>query len=84
MDTREPKSDRRSYEELERVVAEQARRIVELEKRVEELLRAGKRQAAPFRKEEPTAALGKAPRREKKKPGRKPGEAYGEHRRGEE
>jgi transposase len=84
MDAREPRPDRPSYEELERIVGEQARRIAELEKRVEELLRAGKRQAAPFRKEESGEQLGKAKRRQKKKPGRKAGEAYGEHRRGEE
>ena len=88
MDAREPTPDRPSYEELERIVAEQSRvieqqacRIERLEKRVEELTRAGKRQAAPFRKEESSEPLGKAKRRQKKKPGRKSGEAYGEHRR---
>lgn len=82
----ESPSDRPSYEELERIVAEQARRIAELEKLLEEALRAGKRQAAPFRKEEPTEPLGKAKRRkkEKKQPGRKSGEEHGEHRRREE
>lgn len=84
MDARELKPDRPSYEELERVVAEQARRIAELEKRIEELTRAGKRQAAPFRKEASAEPLKKAKRRVKKKPGRKPGDAYGEHRRREE
>jgi len=83
MDAREPTPDRPSYEDLERIVAEQSRRIEQLEKRIEELTRAGKRQAAPFRKEAPTGQLGKAKRREKKQPGRKRGEEHGEHRRRE-
>lgn len=84
MDAREPTADRPSYEELERLVAEQAKRIEQLEKRIEELTRAGKRQAAPFRKEELAGPLTKAKRREKKKPGRKAGDEHGTHRRREE
>lgn len=76
---------------LRRIVAEQARRLEEqpgrverLPKRIEELTRAGKRQAAPFRKEEPEGPLRRAQRREKNEPRRKPGGEHGEHRRREE
>lgn len=46
-------------------------RIAELERLLEDSRRAGKRQAAPFRKGEPTD--------EAKRPGRKSGEAHGRH-----
>jgi transposase len=46
-------------------------RIAELERLVEESRRAGKRQAAPFRKGEPSD--------EPKRPGRKTGDAHGRH-----
>lgn len=45
-------------------------RIVDLEARLEEAQRAGKRQAAPFSKG--------APKRHPRRPGRKPGSAYGQ------
>jgi len=45
--------------------------IEELEKKLQEALRASKRQAAPFSKS--------APKEHPEKPGRKPGAAYGEH-----
>ena len=48
-------------------------RVRDLVAKVEELRRAGKRQAAPFSKDRPTPN----PRR----PGRKPGQAYGRHAR---
>lgn len=55
--------------ELRRRVAEQERRIAQLDKIIEDLRRGGKRQAAPFSKGEP--------KREPKTPGRKPAERYG-------
>jgi transposase len=68
---------RKAREECARCV-ELGRRIVALEEQVaglstalEEARRAGKRQAAPFRKKRPVA--------EPKKPGRKPGDAHGKH-----
>lgn len=54
---------------LVEIVAGQQRRIEELERRIDEQRRRGKRQAAPFSKGEPKAQ----PRR----PGRKPGSEYG-------
>jgi transposase len=62
--------------EVERLTDENQRlkaRVGELLARVEALRRAGKRQAAPFSKDQPTPN----PRR----PGRKPGVAYGQHAR---
>lgn len=56
--------------ELRRRVAEQERRIAQLEKVIEDLRRGGKRQAAPFSKG--------APKSKPKTPGRKPAERYGE------
>jgi len=56
--------------DLRRRVAEQERRIAQLEKIIEELRRGGKRQAAPFSKGEPKS--------DPQKPGRKPAEKYGE------
>jgi len=58
---------------LEREVAELKARVAQLEALLEQALRAGKRQAAPFSK--------RAPKKAPKKPGRKPGEEYGEHHR---
>lgn len=67
-------------EELTQEVEQLLREIDRLKKQVESLSaaleetrRAGKRQAAPFRK--------KAPKPNPQKPGRKPGENYGEHHR---
>jgi transposase len=57
-------------DELLRRVAEQEKRIVRLEKLIEELQRKGKRQAGPFSKGEPKA--------DPKPPGRKRGEQYGQ------
>ena len=66
----------RTYEELleenaqlRALIAQQAQRIEELERLVEELRRTGKRQAAPFSRG--------APKSKPKKPGRKPGKKYG-------
>src|SRR5437660_778812 len=52
-------------------VAELRAQVAELTRRLEEALRAGKRQAAPFRKGPPKAKA--------KTPGRKAGEAHGTH-----
>lgn len=82
MDARGPETDCPNCKRLEREVAELREEVERLKKLLEEALRAGKRQAAPFRKEEPTEPLGKAKRR--KKPGRKAGDEHGEHRRREE
>jgi transposase len=60
-----------TIETLNVTVAVQAARIVELEEKLGESRRAGKRQAAPFSKGDP------AP--EPKAPGRKPGAACGRH-----
>jgi transposase len=54
---------------LRRQIAEQQRRIEQLEKLIEELRRGGKRQAAPFSKGEPKS--------DPQPPGRKPGQEYG-------
>jgi len=64
---------RARVEELERMVRALQEQVQVLTTALEEARRAGKRQAAPFRK----------PKRvkEPKKPGRKPGERYGEHAR---
>ena len=51
------------------IVVGQQQRIEELERRIDEQRRRGKRQAAPFSKGEPKA--------KPKPPGRKPGAAYG-------
>lgn len=59
----------RLVERQQRQVEQQQRRIGELEKLIEELHRRGKRQAAPFSKG--------APKDSPKRPGRKPGAAYG-------
>jgi len=56
--------------ELRLRVAEQERRIAQLENIIEELRRAGKRQAGPFSKGEPKS--------DPQTPGRKPGEKYGQ------
>src|SRR5215203_552383 len=55
--------------ELRRRIAEQDRRIAQLEKIIEELRRGGKRQAAPFSKGEPKS--------DPQRPGRKPADRYG-------
>lgn len=62
-------------EERDRRISELESRVKELERKLEEALRAPKRQAAPFSKGEPKA--------NPKRPGRKPGAAYGRvaHRR---
>jgi transposase len=60
-------------EELQREINRLKQQIDSLTAALEEVRRAGKRQAAPFRK--------KAPKANPKKPGRKPGEGYGEHQR---
>jgi transposase len=57
--------------ELARQVAELKGQVVELTRKLEEALRAGKRQAAPFRKG--------PPKPQPKTPGRKSGEAHGAH-----
>jgi transposase len=57
---------------LEKRVAELERQVAHLTALLEESRRAGKRQAAPFRK---------PPKAKPKKPGRKPGGEYGEHHR---
>ena len=59
--------------ELNATVAELTRQVAKLTAALEEARRAGKRQAAPFRKK---------PKSQKpKKPGRKPGDQYGKHAR---
>lgn len=55
----------------EREIEELKKRVAELEKRLDKKERAGKRQAAPFAKGEPTP--------KPKKPGRKAGEQHGQH-----
>lgn len=57
--------------ELSKQVAELAARVAELTRKLDEAVRAGKRQAAPFRKGPPKPAP--------KKPGRKSGGAHGTH-----
>jgi len=52
-------------------LAELEARVAELTRKLEEATRAGKRQAAPFRKG--------PPKPDPKKPGRKPGDAHGAH-----
>jgi transposase len=65
-----PQSPRKpTYDELVKMIEAQQRRIAELERLVEQLRRKGKRQSAPFSKGTRKA--------EPKKPGRKPGGAYG-------
>mgnify|MGYP002624456310 CR=1 FL=1 len=58
---------------LEREVADLKARVAQLETLLEQAVRAGKRQAAPFSK--------RAPKKIPKKPGRKPGDGYGKHHR---
>ena len=60
-------------ERLQRRVNDLEQQVAKLAAALEEARRAGKRQAAPFRKP--------GPKRHPKKPGRKPGENYGEHQR---
>lgn len=62
---------RATVSELRETLACRDARISELEKLLEESRRAGKRQAAPFRKGEPSD--------EPKRPGRKSGDAHGRH-----
>lgn len=65
-----PPSPRKpTYDELVKIIEAQQRRIVELERLLEEVRRRGKRQSAPFSKG--------TPKRDPRKPGRKPGGAYG-------
>ena len=70
--------DARSYEQLllenqhlRAQVTQLQQTVAELLKRIEELERSGKRQAAPFSKGEP--------KKNPKKPGRKSGDAHGKH-----
>lgn len=58
---------------LQARVDELEQRVAQLEALLEQTLRAGKRQSAPFSK--------RAPKKSPKKPGRKPGDEYGEHHR---
>ena len=58
--------------ELEQIIARHEARLRELEQKLEEALRSGKRQAAPFRK------VG-GPKLQPKPPGRKSGESHGYH-----
>src|ERR1019366_1876121 len=55
----------------EHAIDELKKRVAELEKRLDDKERAGKRQAAPFSKGEPTPTP--------KKPGRKAGAKHGQH-----
>lgn len=57
--------------ERDRVIEELKRRVADLERRLDEKERAGKRQAAPFSKGAPTD--------QPKKPGRKAGKKHGRH-----
>src|SRR5689334_21841672 len=57
--------------ELAKQVAELAAQVAELTRKLDEATRAGKRQAAPFRKG--------PPKPDPKKPGRKSGDAHGAH-----
>jgi transposase len=57
--------------ELERRIVSLEEQVARLSAALEESRRAGKRQAAPFRKKQRTA--------KPKKPGRKPGDAHGKH-----
>src|SRR5881394_2530968 len=57
--------------ELLRRVAELEARVAELTRKLDDALRAGKRQAAPFRKG--------SPKPDPKAPGRKSGDAHGTH-----
>jgi transposase len=63
----------RQVEQLTAQVDQLTAQVEKLTAALEESRRAGKRQAAPFRKERKS--------RSRKKPGRKPGEEYGQHRR---
>ena len=60
-------------ERLQCEVAELKARVAKLDALLEQALRGGKRQAAPFSKG--------TPKKKPKRPGRKPGEEYGEHHR---
>jgi transposase len=73
MDGTEPQRRCPSCERLEREVAALTERLARVEGLLEEARRAGKRQAAPFRK--------KAPKADPKRPGRKAGEDHGGHHR---
>jgi transposase len=55
----------------DRIIAELVQRVADLERRLDDQERAGKRQAAPFAKG--------PPKKRPKKPGRKPGEQHGQH-----
>jgi transposase len=57
--------------ERDRIIDALQRRVVELEKRLDEVERTSKRQAAPFSKDDPHS--------QPKKPGRKAGKKYGKH-----
>jgi transposase len=59
--------------ERDRIIDALQRRVAELQKRLDEVERTGKRQAAPFSKD--------APPSQPKKPGRKAGKKYGQHAR---
>jgi transposase len=72
----EPPSRQPTYDELlaenaalRRQIGHLEEQVARLQKRIEELVRSGKRQAAPFSKGEP--------KRDPSPPGRKPGKAYG-------
>lgn len=66
---------RKAVAELTDMVRSQAKQIASLQSQLEEQRRAGKRQAGPFSKGPPKA--------DPKPPGRKPGDAYGQHKRRE-
>lgn len=63
----------RTVEQQARIIQQQARTIEKLTAALDEARRAGKRQAAPFRQDPPKA--------EPKRPGRKPGDQYGQQSR---
>jgi transposase len=63
---------RKQVEQLTRQVEQLTRQVEQLTAQLEELRRAGKRQAAPFRKQDEPAT-------EPKKPGRKRGRRHGRH-----
>jgi transposase len=67
----EPQPECPGCRALQRKVAEHEAELAELRRIIDELRRAGKRQAGPFSKG--------PPKRKPKRPGRKPGDEYGTH-----